>query len=133
MNAEERELMQGHINRGYELFVKRCADGRSMTSEQIKQIAEGRVWSGTRAIEIGLIDAIGNVEDAVKAAASLAQIDKYEVINADETEDDFLHTLMEIYGLDNNDQELIREYKTLRRLAEKPSLQARMPYSITVK
>ncbi len=133
MNAEERELMQGHINRGYELFVKRCADGRSMTSEQIKQIAEGRVWSGTRAIEIGLVDAIGNVEDAVKAAASLAQIDKYEVINADETEDDFLHTLMEIYGLDNNDQELIREYKTLRRLAEKPSLQARMPYSITVK
>ncbi len=133
MNADERALMQGHINRGYELFVKRCADGRGMTTEEIKQIAEGRVWSGTRAIEIGLVDGFGTTRDAVKIAAELANLEKYEVINAEEASDAFMEALMEIYGLNNDDQELIREYKEIRSMMEKPSIQARLPYFVTIK
>ena len=132
MNAEERALMQGHINRGYELFVKRCADGRGKTTEDIKQIAEGRVWSGKRAIEIGLVDGFGNTRDAVKIAAGLAGLEKYEVINAEDAGNAFLEALLEAYGLSDDDQELIRAYKSLRRLAEKPSVQARLPYEVTI-
>ena len=133
MNSEERALMQGEINRGYELFVKRCADGRGMTTEAIKQIAEGRVWSGKRAIDIGLVDALGNVDDAVVAAASLAGLDKYEVIDADKPESAFMQMLAEFAGVDDEDQELLREFKSLRHMAQQPSLQARMPYKVVVR
>ncbi len=133
MNPEERELMQGHVNRGYELFVSRCAEGRNMTTEQIKQIAEGRVWSGTRAMQIGLVDAFGNVEDAVKAAAQLADLEKYEVIDAEDAKNGFLDMLMEMYGLDDSDQELLRTYKTLKNMLDGHYLQARLPYEIEIK
>ncbi|MEA4981855.1 MAG: signal peptide peptidase SppA, partial [Paludibacter sp.] len=61
---EEKALMQNYINSGYELFVKRCADGRKKTVEEIKSIAEGRVWTGEDALKIGLIDAIGGLDEA---------------------------------------------------------------------
>ena len=133
MNAEEKELMQGEINRGYELFVSRCAAGRGMTTDQIKEIAEGRVWSGNRAIQIGLVDGLGNLEDAVVAAAELAELEKYEVIDAEDAKNKFLDALMEIYGLDDGDQELLRQYKMIRRMAEHPSIQARLPYEIEIR
>jgi len=133
MNQEERELMQGHINRGYELFVSRCAAGRDMTTDQIKQIAEGRVWSGSRALQIGLVDAFGNLDDAVKAAADIAELEKYEVIDAEDAKNSFMDTLMEIYGLDDSDQELVRGYKALKNMLDNNSLQARLPYGIEIK
>jgi protease-4 len=52
---EERDLMQAYVNRGYELFVKRCADGRNKKAEEIKAIAEGRVWTGEDALRLGLV------------------------------------------------------------------------------
>ena len=59
---EERALMQNHVNRGYELFVQRCADGRKKSVAQIKAIAEGRVWTGIDAKSIGLVDKIGGLD-----------------------------------------------------------------------
>ena len=133
MNTEERALMQGEINRGYELFTGRCADGRRMPKEKIKEIAEGRVWSGKRAMQIGLVDRMGNLADAVSAAAGLADLDKYEVVDADDSKDGFLDALLEMYGLDDGEQELLREYRRIRRMAEKPSVQARLPYEIEIR
>ena len=67
---EEHNLMQNYVNRGYELFVKRCADGRKMKTEQIKAIAEGRVWTGEDAIKNGLVDKIGGLNDAIAMAVT---------------------------------------------------------------
>ena len=67
-------MMQGYIQRGYKLFTERVADGRNMKTGQVEKLAEGRVWTGRQAVENGLADANGNLQTAIKKAASLAQI-----------------------------------------------------------
>lgn len=86
---EERDLMQAYVNRGYELFVGRCAEGRKKTVDQIKEIAEGRVWTGEDALKIGLVDKLGTIEDAVVLAAQKAKLTNYNVKSFPEKEDFF--------------------------------------------
>ncbi|MCM1108125.1 MAG: signal peptide peptidase SppA [Clostridium sp.] len=79
LNATESELLQHYINRGYDLFVKRVADGRQMSTDSIHQLAQGRVWTGLQAVENGLADRCGNLQDAIRAAAAKSGLDKYQV------------------------------------------------------
>ena len=130
MSAEERAIMQNYINRGYELFVKRCADGREMTTDQIKKIAEGRVWSGKRALEIGLVDKIGNLQDAVEIAAQMANLEKYKVVSYPNKEDKLTKLLNSLSGTDSEEMIL---YKQVKSLIEKPAVMARLPYNIEIK
>ncbi|MBR6445481.1 MAG: signal peptide peptidase SppA [Prevotella sp.] len=76
-NAEELGLLQGYINRGYELFRKRVADGRKMTVEQIEENAQGHVFTGEDALKIKLVDELGGLDKAVAKAAKLAKLDEY--------------------------------------------------------
>lgn len=85
----ERNLMQNYVNRGYELFVKRVSDGRGKTADEIKGIAEGRVWTGADALNIGLVDKLGSLDDAIKIAAKKAKLDKYNIESYPEKEDFF--------------------------------------------
>lgn len=78
-NETEARFMQEHVNKGYELFTGRVADGRGMKQDDVKAIAEGRVWTGEQAIGIGLVDSLGDLDDAVDAAAKLAEIEKYSI------------------------------------------------------
>jgi len=87
MSADERALLQAEINRGYELFTNRCAEGRGISQDSIKAIGEGRVWSGDRALEIGLVDSLGSISDAVGKAAQLAGLEDYKVTEYPEEED----------------------------------------------
>lgn len=81
MTPFQRESMQREINRGYETFVGRCAQGRHMPVDSIKAIAEGRVWDGRSALEIGLVDEIGTLSDAIEAMADKLEFgDDYCVI-----------------------------------------------------
>lgn len=73
--------MQNMINQGYDLFTKRCADGRHVTQDSIKVIAEGRVWDGMSAIKIGLIDELGGLDAAIKWAANKAKLKDYKTQN----------------------------------------------------
>lgn len=81
MTESEKQLMQGAINRGYELFVKRCADGRGMSVDAIKQVAEGRVWTGAMALDLGLVDKLGGLDEAISSAASKAGIENYTILS----------------------------------------------------
>ena len=94
MTATEKMKIQAYVNRGYDLFVKRCADGRKMKNEDIRNIAEGRVWTGAKAKEIGLVDEIGGLEKAIQIAAKLGKIDKYRMVYYPEKKD-FMTELME--------------------------------------
>ena len=78
-NAGEAAKMQAYINNGYELFTGRVAGGRGMAQDSVKAIAEGRVWTGEQALGIGLVDKLGNLEDAIEEAAKLAELEKYTV------------------------------------------------------
>lgn len=136
---EERELMQAYVNRGYELFVKRCADGRKKTTDQIKAIAEGRVWTGADALKIGLVDKIGGLDEAIKIAAKKAKLTAYNVKELPAKED-FATKLMKGFGEDIEMRvmkaQLGEQYKIFRELKniEKINgIQARLPYELIVR
>ncbi len=86
-NAEEEEMLQLYINRGYELFCKRVAEGRAMDVDSVKAIAEGRVWTGRDAQRTGLVDEIGGIDVAIKKAAAMANAKEYETVTFPEPVD----------------------------------------------
>lgn len=79
MTPGEKQKMQTYINRGYALFVKRCAEGRKTTIAKIEQISEGRVWSGKEALKIGLVDELGDMQKATEWIAKKCNLAQYEV------------------------------------------------------
>lgn len=78
-NDEESRMIQKYIERGYDLFITRCADGRSMTKEEIDAIGQGRIWTGNQALENGLIDKLGGLDEAIKVAAEAANLEEYNI------------------------------------------------------
>ena len=86
--------MQNMVNQGYELFTKRCADGRHVAQDSIKKIAEGRVWDGITAKQIGLVDEFGGIREAVAWVANKAKLGKdYQTQNYPAIEDPFMAML----------------------------------------
>lgn len=77
LNADEALLMQANIERGYDLFISRVAEGRSITKDSVNAIGQGRVWTGEQALKIGLVDQLGNLNDAIAEAAKLAELENY--------------------------------------------------------
>ena len=78
LNPKVAAIMQRGIEHGYDQFISLVADKRDMSKEQVDQIAQGRVWIGDTALELGLVDELGYLEDGVKAAAELANLDTYD-------------------------------------------------------
>ena len=135
---EERDLMQNYVNRGYELFVKRCADGRKMKTEQIKAIAEGRVWTGEDAIKNGLVDKIGGLNDAIALAVTKAKLNTYNVSEYPEKET-FESKFMKSFGDDVETRflkaqlgEQYKLFKQVRNLDKINGIQARLPYDLNI-
>jgi len=81
LTADERAILQAQVNRGYFDFTKAVADGRHKTREYIDSIGQGRVWTGEQAIKIGLVDRLGNINDAVRSAAKMAKLKNYRVVD----------------------------------------------------
>ena len=133
LSVEERAQMQKMVNNGYELFTQRCADGRGMSQDQIKQIAEGRVWTGKRALELNLVDSLGDINDAVKKAAQLAELTTYQTVDYPEPKD-MLSRLLKALDLEATlDRMAVKrlgeKYEILsgwEELAKQPTIQARM-------
>ena len=69
--------MQQEINYGYERFLKLVSEARNMSTQEVNKIDQGRVWAGSTALELGLVDNLGNLEEAIERAATLAEIDEY--------------------------------------------------------
>ena len=137
---EERNLMQNYVNRGYETFVTRCADGRGMTADAIKEIAEGRVWTGEDALKLGLVDVLGGLNDAIKIAAEKAQITDYQVKEFPEPENFItallsgLNAKMENRMIKKQLGEYYSVFQSIKNIESTyGSIQARMPYDVVVK
>lgn len=112
-DAAESAALQAHVNRGYALFLKRVADGRTaagrkMTPEAVDHIAQGRVWTGNQALKNGLVDKIGTLNDAILKAEQLAQTKNPAVVrypapkswmesfNKEKQEDDYFERKMKL-------------------------------------
>ncbi len=139
-NADEQQMLQRYIERGYELFCKRVADGRHMSTESVKAIAQGHVWTGGDAKRIGLIDQLGGLTDAIKQAARLAKIEKYAVTPLPRPASWTEQLFATISGNGNNLDERMREtlgvfYEPLlmvRTLEKQSPIQARCEWILPV-
>ena len=137
-NEGEKEILQNYINNGYELFVKRCADGRGMSTEAIKKIAEGRVWTGAAAKELGLVDELGGLDKALEIAAQKAEVDSYSVINFPNPENPILSLLNNskedyIQGQISNTMGEYYDYiKFIQNMKDMDHIQARMPFILNI-
>lgn len=133
-NAEERTYMQAEINRGYNLFISRCADGRKMSNEAVEKIAEGRVWTGEMAKDIGLVDELGGIERAIELAAEEAQIMEYDILSYPKPE----NFLMNLFSQKKDEyitsqmKETFEEYypciQFIKSLQKQDHIQARIPF-----
>ena len=135
---EEKTLMQNMVNKGYELFTKRCADGRNIPIDELKKIAEGRVWTGSMAKDLKLVDELGGIDKAMDEAVKRAGIENYTVVSYPEP-GNFLTSLLEtkadnyINGrLEENFGEYYEGFKFLKNLKDADRLQARMPFTLTI-
>lgn len=135
-NAEERAIMQRYINQGYATFIKRCADGRQMSTADIEAVAQGRVWTGEMAKELGLVDLLGDIELAKKIAAEKAGIESYTLISYPKqasTLDMLLNQAKTSYietRIGKVAGEFRNELNLIYNLEQMNSLQARLPYEI---
>lgn len=123
MNTEEYAMMQAMVERGYDLFTRRCAEGRHTTQDAIKEIGEGRVWLGKDAIGIGLVDSLGNIDDAIRKAVELADIPDYQVVYYPEATDP-LEDLLSMFDNTTDEEKLLLR---VREFASKPRIMALMP------
>lgn len=132
----QRRAMQKMIDRGYETFVGRCATGRGMPIDSIKAIAEGRVWAGTKALEIGLVDRLGNLNDCIMALAEENDIHSYSIIEYPDPEKSWWEKLIMSNAQIKQDA-LKKElgaaypiYKSVESLSNMDPIQARMPFTV---
>lgn len=94
MTPFQLKKMQQMINNGYENFVSRCATGRGLAVDSIKAIAEGRVWDGKSAFELGLVDKLGGLDMAIRDIAQQLKFDNYEIIEYPSLEEELLNKFM---------------------------------------
>ena len=135
-NDDERAIMQRYINQGYATFIKRCADGRGMSTADIEAIAQGRVWTGEMAMEIGLVDLLGDIELAKEIAAEKAGIENYTLISYPKEQgafDMFLNQAKESY-IEARIGKVVGDFKPeldlIYNLENMNRIQARLPYHI---
>ena len=135
MNPEQRAAMQGYVERGYELFVSRCANGRHMPVDSIKAIAEGRVWDGSAALRIGLVDKLGGLQQAIADMASeLESAEDYYVVEYPAVKFKWWEELLDMSNqmqskaMENQLKEWVPYYTTIKNIKQLAPLQARMDY-----
>ena len=137
-NSNERAAMQNYINNGYKLFVKRCADGRGMSVEAIEKIAEGRVWTGATAKELGLVDELGGLDKAIEIAAQKAEVEAYSLLTYPAM-DNFFSTLMDTGKEHYIEGKLVEtlgdaypSIKFIQNVKDMDRIQARMPFDLCI-
>ena len=140
-SSEEIATMQNYVNRGYSLFRKRVAEGRKMSTEQVEKIAQGRVWLGTDAKDIKLIDGFGGLSDAIDKAAELAHLSSYQAIEYPALAG-WMEQLLDMAGgnkgtyLDEQLRlalgDLYQPFIMIRNMKEKEPIQAALPYVLNI-
>ena len=139
MNKDEKAMLQSYIDKGYDTFLSRCAEGRNIPKDTLAKYAEGRIWTGNQAKTIGLVDELGGIEKAIKIAADLANLDDDYVVYEYPRKRSLFE---ELFYRNKNDLALktLKEYlgdsydifMTIKNLKEEDFIQARLPYVLNI-
>ena len=140
MTEYEKALMQKMVEKGYDLFTTRCADGRGMTQAEIDAIGQGRVWTGTMALERGLVDVLGGLDDAIDIAVKKAGVEGYTLKSYPEQEGGFFSMFSDMKDntirqqmLKGDAAKIFNDVYTISQMDKLDRIQARMPYNIIIK
>jgi len=135
LNDGFKNSTKNAIEKVYTTFKSRVSEGRSLNMEKVEDLSKGRIWSGKDAVENGLVDAIGGLEDAIKAAAKMAAIENYNIDSYPKYENEFEYILLDALSfirlkIFNNPIEKFAS--ELIKLSEMEGIQAIIPFSINI-
>ena len=139
MTAYQQTVLEKAIDDIYQKFLAKVAEGRNMTTGQVHEIAQGRIWSGTDALEIGLIDEIGGMERAIELAKEMAELEDYRIKELPVQKDALKQILEEFLGQSRVDTYMKQElgeyysyYQYLQSFNNENVIQARMPFALRI-
>ncbi len=138
LNEGERKIIQNSIDRIYTDFVKRVSEGRHLTEAQVDSIAQGRVWSGFEAKQIGLVDEFGGLNKAIEIAAKKAKLNEYRTVALPEMNDPFSELLSNLrdnassYFMKKELGSNYAQYLQIKNVMKYQGIQARMSYDIKI-
>jgi len=140
LSEKEKALLQESTYEIYDLFIDRVSKGRKLSVDSTKVIAQGRVWTGKRAIEIGLVDELGGLDDAIAIAAEKAGLTDYKTVEYPFIEEDFIATIVreiqkgkgdeDVMGLFSTKEEriLLDQYQQFKAIIRLKEPNARLPF-----
>ncbi|NGF58089.1 signal peptide peptidase SppA [Parapedobacter sp. SGR-10] len=138
LTAEERAIIQKEVDKVYTTFMERVANGRKITVAQVDSIGQGRVWTGEQAVQLGLVDKVGNLQQAITAAANKAELKDYKVVELPEKKDPFANLLstskdkIKNWMLEDEIGEYQRYLIDLKKVLTNTGIQARIPYTVEI-
>lgn len=133
----QREVIQSSVERVYDSFITKVAKGRNMTKEDVDRIGQGRVWTGSQAIEIGLVDELGGMNEAIAKAAELAELETYKLKELPVQKDPFQQILEDLTGQSSSmmmKHYLGEKYKyveMMENMEDRAIIQARLPFGMS--
>lgn len=136
MREDEKALIQASVERTYDTFLTRCADGRGLTKATIDSVGQGRVWTGEQALERGLVDKLGGLDTAIEEAATLAELTDYSVTTVSGSKDFFTQFMEEQFG--EMKIKLVKSmlgedygmFRALNRMKAEEGIRARLPFDV---
>ena len=140
INDDEVQIVQKMIEHSYRIFASKAASDRNMEYEELNEIAQGRVWTGTDALKVGLVDLEGDLEDAIEVASAKAGIEDDYKVKYYPVQKPFIEQLLTELGggeqearfIDKNIPQLKPYFNALLQLKERMGIQARMPYDLNI-
>lgn len=143
-NDLQKEILQNATDTIYNTFLKRVADGRNMTIEEVHQVGQGRVWSGKKALKNGLVDTLGDLNDAIAIAARSAGLEEYNIKEYPQVKDQTQQLIDKLTGKDSDNDKIgafIQQdlstfypyYKEMKAIKQLDGVQAKMPYILDIK
>ena len=140
MSDDFYQVTKEGIERVYVTFVTKVAEGRNLSYEEVDQIAQGRVWTGEQALDIGLVDALGGLEDAIKLAASIVELDEYRIRSYPDYKKEFKDMFSGPFGsikeqllLDEIGEENLKLFKHVQNFDNWTGIQTRLPFLLEIK
>ncbi|TLX76894.1 signal peptide peptidase SppA [Labilibacter sediminis] len=135
-NKEEKAVFQASVERFYDVFISRCAEGRNTSTQAIDEVGQGRVWSGENAVDLNLVDVMGGIDTAIEIASEKAGLENYRIKELPEQ----LSPLEEILkGMQNEAKAFVgqtflginyEEVKLINSVKQIKPIQARLPYEL---
>lgn len=128
-----------YVNQGYDLFLTRCSNGRAMSKEAIDKVAQGRVWTGSTALELGLVDVLGGLDTALDLAVKKSGVETYTLMSYPK-QDSFMETLMNSSLSGSLKARLLggslgnyyRTFQMLENIDRCDRIQARLPFELNI-